>query len=824
MKRWAWRFARRELLSGEVTLLALALTLAVCAMCSVAFFSDRVQKGLTIRANQLLAADMVLDADAPLPPALRAEALRRGLVLADGTVFPSMVMTPSAVALANFKAVSDRYPLRGQVTVRLADGRLLQGVYHPAPGTAWADLRLLTRLGLQLGQKVKVGNRALLLGGEIVREPDGALNLYDFIPRLLFNQADLASTGLIVPGARAHWRLMLRGDAPAISRYGEWVRPRLPRGARILSAEEARPEVREAMNRARRFLGLTAMLSVAMSAAAVSLAVRRYLSRHWQAVAVLRCMGLSSGEVARLFGGMLCGVALLCGAFGALAGFGLQALLTQVALPAQAALLPAADATPGLFGPLLALVLLFGLALPPLAAARRVPPLAVLRVELAPSQSALAPPLAFVLTILLLSFWQLTDWRLTAWMFAGMAGFLCFAGALAGLMLAMTRLLAHGRGGIGWRFGVASLARRPWLALLQVVALSAGLMALLTLTVVRNDLLSAWQHHIPADAPNQFVINLQPAQADAFRAAFPAAGLATPELAPMVRARLIAINQRAVTPSSYRDGEARRLAEREFNLSWRDSLPPANRIVAGQWWSPGGQDEFSVEQGLADKLGISLGDTLTFDVAGNRVAGQVSSLRSVAWDSFRVNFFVLAPKHMLADQAASLVSSFYLPTGRQAFAAALVHAFPNLTLIDVGEVLGELRDVADRLARAVEAMFVLAVLGGVLVLWAALGATRDERMTDAALLRALGASHRQVRAAVLGELIWLGAFTGLAAGVGAMLFGALAADRLFDLPWLLNGYLPPLGMLIGMSFVPLVGWPQIRPVLRRAPVDVLRSL
>jgi putative ABC transport system permease protein len=824
MKRWVWRFARRELVSGELTLLALALMLAVCAMSSVAFFSDRVQKSLTVRANQLLAADLVLSADAPLPEPLRTEAERRGLVLADSTTFPSMVMTTSSVALANFKAVSDSYPLRGQVTVRLVDGRVLQGAYRPAPGTAWADLRLLTRLGLRLGDRVGAGNRSLLLTGEIVREPDGALNLYDFIPRLMFNRADLAATGLIVPGTRARWRLMLRGDAPAVSAYADWVRDRLPRGARIENVEEARPEVREAMVRARRFLGLTAMLSVTLAAAAVSLAVRRYLTRHWQAVAVLRCLGLSSGEVVRLFGLLLCCTALMCGAVGALAGYGLQALLTRVALPVPAGVLPAPDLWLGLFGPPLALVLLGGLALPPLAAVRRVPPLAVLREELGPVQGGLAAPLAFVLTLLVLAFWQLNDFRLALWMFAGMAGFLLFSGVLAAFMLACTRLLAHGRGAVGWRFGVASLARRPWLAILQVVALSAGLMALLTLTVVRDDLLSAWRHSIPPDAPNQFAINLQPAQASAFRAVFTAAGRTPPELAPMLRARLVAINQRAVSPSSYQDGEARRLAEREFNLSWRDSLPPSNRIVAGNWWHGREQDEFSVEQGLAQKLGIALGDSLSFDIAGTRIDGQVTSLRSVAWDSFQVNFFVLAPKRMLDGQMTSLISSFYLPPDRQAFASTLVHTFPNLTLIDVSEVLAELRDVAERLAHAVEAMFLLAVMAGVLVLWAALGATRDERMADAALLRALGASRRQVRAAVLGELVLLGAFTGLAAGIGAMGLGALVADKLFDLPWLLNWQLPPLGMVSGMLLVPLAGWPLIRPVLRRAPAEVLRSL
>lgn len=820
----ALRFARRELSSGEQTLLALALIVAVSAMTSVAFFSERVERGLKVRASQLMSADLVVDAMAPLPDTLAAEARSRGLVVSGSTTFPSMVMTDGQVALANFKAVAGNYPLRGQVTVRQADGRLLQGALRPAPGTAWVDGRLLTRLGLRLGGTVAVGNRRLVLAGEIVREPDASLSLYNFVPRLMFNQADLAATGLIVPGTRAHWRLLVAGDAPAVSGYGAWLEARLPRGARIENVEEVRPEVREAMNRARRFLGLTAMLTVALSAAAVALAVRRYLARHWQPVAVLRCLGLTAAEVGRLFAGQFVMLALACGAIGSLAGFGLQQGIACLALSAFGTSLPAPGLSVWLLGPLSALLLLAGLALPPLWAVRKVPTLAVLRAELRPAQSGVLAPLTALVALLALAIWQQADVSQALWMFSGIAGFFALAGGLAWLMLMLTRRLAHGVTGIGWRFGVAALARRPWLAVIQVVALSVGLMALLTLTVVRTDLLDSWRASLPADAPNQFVINLQPAQSTAFARTFVDSRRVPPELAPMVRARLVAINDHAVSPRDYPEGEARRLAEREFNLSWRNTLPPGNRISAGVWWGRGADDQFSVEQGLARKLGMSLGDTLTFDVAGTRVDGVVSSLREVPWDSFRVNFFVLATPSMLTGQQAGLVTSFYLPPRDQAFANLLVHRFPNITLIDVSEVLSELRDVVDRIAHAVEALFTLTLAAGVLVLWAALAATRDERLFDAALLRALGASHRQVRTVILAELAWLGLFTGAVAGVGATAVGALAASRLFDLPFVLDWSLLPLGAGVGLVLVPLAGWPLVRRVLNQAPAIVLRSL
>jgi len=820
----AWRFMRRELVSGELSLLALALLVAVSAMSSVAFFSERVERGLAVRASQLLSADLVVDANAPLPPALAREALRRGLSVTGSTTFPSMVISNGSVALANFKAVGAAYPLRGQVTVLLENGQRLQGRYRPEPGTAWADLRLMTRLGLKLGDTVAAGQLSLRLAGEILREPDGAISLYNFIPRLILNQHDLAATGLIQDGTRAHWRLMVAGDAGQVSGFSSWLQTRLPTGARLEDVEEARPEVRQAMNRARRFLGLTAMLTVALSAAAVWLAVRRYLTRHWQAVAVLRCLGLTSPEVLRLFGGLFVLLALVCGVLGAGTGFALQFGLARLALASVGSGLPEPGMLVWLLGPLSSLVLLIGLALPPLLAVCRVSPLAVLRADLPLSGHSVLTPLLAVLALLALAAWQVADLSLALWLFAGFCGFFALSAALAWGMVWLLRPLTRHAHGIGWRFGVAALARRPWLAVMQVVALSVGLMALLTMTVVRNDLLESWRHSLPANAPNQFVLNLQPPQQAAFEQAFRQHRLALPELAPMLRARLLLINGKSVNPSDYRDAEARRLAEREFNLSWRTSLPPSNQITAGRWWEANANGQFSVERGLAEKLGINRGDQLSFDVAGTRYDGRVTSLRAVEWDSFKVNFFVLAPPRMFAGQSVSLVTSFYLAPGDQGFASQLVRQFPNITLIDVSEILTELISVVERLAQAVEALFVLSLVAGLLVLWAALSATRDERLFDAALLRTLGASRRQVRTVVLAELIWLGALTGLLAGAGAMALGALAASKLFNLPFSLNPSLLPLGMALGMLLVPLAGWPLVRRVLRQAPAQLLRAL
>jgi len=828
MKGWrrlvfAWRFARRELVAGELTVLALALVVAVVAMASVAFFSDRVERSLTLQASQLLAADVVYSADAPADAVLRQQAARRQLASVDSATFPSMVFAGGQAQLATFKAVSNGYPLRGAVTIRRADGVLVNGVLHPAPGEAWADSRLIGRLKLKLGDTLQVGQRSLTLSGEIVREPDATLDLYNFVPRLMFNLADLPATGLVQEGSRIRWRLMLAGAPDRVEAMRAWLTPRLPRGARLENVEEARPEVKSALERARRFLGMTAMLTVALAAAAVALAVRRYLARHWQSVAVLRSLGLTSGEVWRLFAGLFLLVGLAAGVLGTVAGYAVQQLLLRLA----GSLLGEGLPQPGWFawamGPTAALVLLAGLALPPLAAIRQVSALAVLRAELPATRQGFIAPLLAVAALLGLTAWQIGDARLAAVWLGGLAAFLAAVALVAALVVWLARRLPAG-GRVGWRHGVASLARRPWLAVIQIVALSVGLMALLTLTVVRADLIGAWQRSIPPDAPNRFVINIQPPQRDGVADQLAQSGLTAPVLSPMVRARLTEINGTAVQPSRYESEQAKRLAEREFNLSWSDALPAGNRLSGGAWWpAKRAKPQFSVEKGLAKTLGIKLGDVLTFDIGGTPYEARVTSLREVAWDSFRVNFFVIAPASWLGDQPASYITSFHLPPESEDAVNALVQRFPNLTVIDVTAIIDEVRAVVDRLARAVEAMFALALAAGLLVLWAALAATRDERLFDAGLMRALGASRQQVRGVVLSELAWLGALAGLLAGLGAMALGSVAATQLFNLPLTVNPWLPLLGMVAGMLVVTLSGWPLVRTVVKTPPSVVLRA-
>ena len=817
--RLALRMMRRELRAGELTVLLAALLVAVAAMSSVGFFTNRVDRALHLQASQLLAADVVINSDQD--NLARWQGQLGGLRHTQTLTFPSMTLANGQSQLATFKAVSPGYPLRGEVTVS-QHGQTRSGQLIPAPGTVWADARLLNKLKLREGDWLEVGASRLQVAGVLVREPDAAMDIYNFIPRLMLHAQDVAATGLIQTGSRARWRLLLAGAPAEVEAFRQQASAQLARGERIENVEEARPEIRTALERAKRVLGLTALLAVALSAVAVALACRRYVNRHRQAVAVMRCLGASQGDMLWLHLSQFFALALLAGLAGCALGWLTQELVLAQLASLLGQSLPPAGWQPWAQGLAVGATLLFGFAVPPLLALRRAPTLAVLRDAPPDDAAARGSYLLGGATLLALMGWQAGEWPLALAVALGFAGFAALAALLAWMLLALLRRLP-GSGQVGWRYGLANLARRRALSITQMVALASGLMALLILTVVHGDLLAAWQRNVPADAPNRFVINIQPPQREPVRELLRSQGLPAPELAPMVRARLLSINDRQVRPEQYPDERAQRLAEREFNLSWAEQLPADNRISAGAAWDPS-KPGFSVEEGISDTLGIRVGDVLRFDLAGNELHAPVTSLRKVQWDTFKVNFFVYASPAMLANQPASYITSFHLPPTQAAVVDLLVAKFPNLTVLDVGLILAEVRNMVGRLVEAMRGVFGFSLLAGLVVLWTATVSTQDERARDVALLRTLGASRRQVVGVVLGELLWLGGLAGLLAALGALALSAIVSARLLNLPVEANPWLLLWGPLAGAVAVTLAGWPTGRQIVRTPPLDTLRRL
>lgn len=822
MGAMAWRMLRRELRAGELRLLLAALLIAAAAVSAVGFVVDRVNRGLSVDARQLLGGDLVLVADHPLADAFSQQARAWGLQQALTVSFPSMVSYQGRLQLVEIKAVGTDYPLRGQLGIADAAGGVQARRQGPQAGEVWAEPRLVDALAIVPGQALTVGSQRWPLAAILRQEPDRSLNLLAVAPRLMMALADLPASALLQPGARARYRLLLAGDDATVARYRDWATARLGRGEQLEDIDNARPEVRSALQRAERFLGLATLLTVILSAVALALAARRYLQRHLDTCAVLRCLGMTQGRLLRLHALVFAGLGILAIVFGGLLGFAVHFVL----LAAIAAVFAVDFPWPGFFplvqAALVTLVLLFGFVMPPLLQLARVPSLRVLRRELGPTAplAGLAYGLGFILLAglivqaagdLALGAWAVLGFSLAVLLFWGIA-------RLSIALLGRSRRLA----GFGWRHGLVSLHRHAAANAVKVVALALGLTALLLLAVTRQDLLNTWQTALPVDAPNRFIINIQPAQRDGVRQWFAGQGIAA-TLSPMVRARLQAINGRPVSAADYAaDERAQRLVEREFNLSWRADLPEGNRIVGGRWFTHDG-NEASVESGLAKTLGIALGDELQFVVAGVSQALTVTSLRQVEWGSLQANFFVLTPPGVLADAPASDISSFHLPAAQQPALVQLLAEFPNLTVIDLDALLTTLQSVIGQVVAVVQGVFVFSVLIGGVVFHAAFLLSVDERRHEIAVLRALGASRRQIDRAFAVELGAIGALAGLIAALASSALGQLIGRRVFELAPPFDPFFPLLVATLVGTVTLAAGWLTSRRLLQVSPLQALRD-
>jgi putative ABC transport system permease protein len=823
--RLALRLLRRDWRAGELSVLIAALVLAAASVGTVSFFADRVKGGLAGQANLLLGADLMLSADRPLPPDYAREAQARGLATVPVVRFNSMVQAPGSDAvLADVKAVGPGYPLRGAVALAAPgapEGLPAQGI--PRQGEAWSDTRLAARLGLAIGSRLAVGETTLTITAIVQQDPEVAGGLLTLGPRLLMNIDDVPATNLLQPGNRASYRLLVAGGA--IDAYRAWALPRLERGQRLESIRDLRPEIRLTLERSDRFLALAALVAVILAAVAVALAAARYLRRHLDAAAMMRCFGAPQRQILGLFVIQFCVLGLCASGAGTLVALGGQQLLVALLGAVIHADLPPPGWLPAAGSMVTGLSLLFGFALPPLIALSRVPPLRVLRRDLGMSRAG--GGLAYAIgpaTIAALVAWQAQDLRTGAIVIGGIAALLAAAAAAAWLLIRLLRLLPQR--GYTWRYGLANLRRRPLGSSLQIGALALGVMALLLLTLVRGDLLRNWRASLPPDAPNAFLINVLPDQVDGVRALLRRELHVDATLLPMVRGRLVEVNGAPFITAKLPDERARRLGEREFNLSWSQALPPGNRVVAGQWWKPGETGAAagaSLEDGLARTLGIKLGDTLTYDIVGTRISVRVTSLRKVDWESFRVNFFALFAPGALDPMPKTYISAVRAAAGNAAWLTALVHQYPNVLVIDVGEILGQVQSIMDQVALAVEFVFLFTLLGGVLVLEAAIATTQDERRYDAAVLRTLGASQRQLSAAQVAEFLALGALAGLLAAAGATATGYALADRVFEIPFGWNPALWLIGVAGSAACVAVAGWLGTRSTLRQPPLAALRE-
>jgi putative ABC transport system permease protein len=730
--------------------------------------------------------------------------------------------------LAAIKAVSTTYPLRGRVSIK-ADQEVQLAKSNPKRGTVWVDEGLLLAQSLKLGDTLRVGESEFTIAAMIMTEQDRGAAFMNFAPRVMLNLEDLAATRLVQPGSRLSYRLQCAGENAEIKQFQAYIEAEIKthslRGVQIESLESGRPEMRATLDRARQFLALVSMLSAMLAALAIALAARQFLQRHLDACAMLRCLGMKQDQVTQLYIIEFIIIALAGSMLGAACGFIAHFALLYWLAPLMTTALPTAGWLPCLQAILTGLLLLVGFAIPPVLQLRNVPHNRVIRREQdAPQAFTLLGYVTALSCFLILLIWQAGEIKIGVITAGGFLVGLAVFWFISWLLLKSLHQLRGLSTRPAWRFALTSLKRRPAATSMQIVALALGLMALLLLTVIREDLLTAWRQSAPPDAPNHFIINIQPEQKIAVGDYLHARGIVEPQLYPMIRGRLIKIREQEITPMNFDDERARRLVEREFNLSTMSELPLKNKIIAGSWFDKKNtQTEASVEEGLAKTLGIKLGDQLGFDVAGESVQAKVTSLRKLEWGSMRVNFFViLSPSHV-EQLPQSWITAFRLPPHQHSLITQLVKNYPNLTIVDVGSLLSQIQQVINQVIAAVEFLFVFTLAAGVLVLVAAMLVSQQERQRESALLRALGATKNQLKHAQTLECLLIGSVAGLLAATGAGLTGWLLARQIFDFNWNVSPLLWIAGIGLGIVVALIGGWFSLRSVLTQAPLQTLRE-
>lgn len=812
--------------SGELRVLLLALLVAVSALTAVGFFTSRVSLAVDQQAGEVLAADLRLQSRTAIDRQYLRLATAAGLQTAELSNFPSVVYKGEDSALTAIRAVSAGYPLRGRVKVAdVPFGPAQETRAIPGPGEAWLEARLFAQLGAKVGDKIRVGSSELTATRVLDYRPDQGSQFVDLAPTLLMNLGDVAATGLAQRGSRISHFALFAGAPAAVAAFKQRLTGMKKPGQRIADVADASPQIRSAVDRAGRFLNLAALVTILLAAIAVAISARRYVARHLDTVALMKSMGAPQRLVLAISLLELLMIGLIAGVIGVVIGYAAQEGIGYLLKDLVRGELPAPSLNAGWLGLMTSVLILIGFALPPLLQLRHVPPARVLRRNLEP------PPLRYLTVygtalaaLIALLGWLVRDAELLLYVFGGT--FATFAVLmLAGWLLVRSLNGLRGSVGISWRYGMANIARRGRDSVIQIVAFGLGLMVLLLLAVVRNDLMQEWRASLPADAPNHFMINIRPDQTTEIRDFFAEHAVRAPQLVPMIRARLIKISGRSATDLNISNDRGRDFLDREANLTWAQTLQDDNKIIAGQWWreGDGGGPRVSVEIELAQALGLKIGDELTYDVAGETVIARVSSFREVQWDSFRPNFFMVFSPGTLDDSTGTYITSVHIPREQRPLLLDFVRKFPEVTAIDLEAILTQVRGVMDKASLAVQYVFGFTLLAGITVLLAAIQATRDERRYESAMLRTLGASRRVVLQGVAAEFTTLGILSGTLAAIGATAAGYFLSTRLFNLDYTFDFTVWAVGLVAGAILVGVSGTLATRSVVNHPPIATLRG-
>ena len=821
----AMRLLVRDSRSGELTILVLALIIAVTSSTAISLFGDRLQRTMTNQAAEFLAADLVIASSNKLPLNWHAKAKKLQLNESQTAEFSSVLIENDELLLAGIKAVSATYPLRGYLKITESDYQYQQAIQRgPTPGEAWVEKRVLSALKLNIGDPLIVGEKQLKISHILTYEPDKRGDLYSLSPRVMINHEDLLATQVIQPGSHVHYFFQFSGNLDALIQFKRWAKPLLNASQRIMDVHEDRPQLGTALERAERYLGLSSIVVILISGVAIAMATRRYTERHFNTSAMLRCLGCKQKEILGLYLFQFLILGTLACLIGCLLGWIAQEYLFHLLKD----LLPQQVANPSLiavmFGFITGIVVLFGFALPPILRLKRVSPLRVLRRELAPLPTSAWLVYGLAMSIIAVLIWRYTqDLKMTTTiMGAGLLLVIVLGGLIFSFFHLSRKLLPHLK--LSWRFALQGLLRNSRASVSQILAFSITLVAMILSFTVRTDLLDNWQQQLPENAPNHFALNIFPHQLEAFKKNLEQNKVSGSQFYPVVRGRLVKINGIGVQQIVSKESQGERATHRDLSLTWTKQIPEDTKLVAGKWWQSKETGLVSIEQKLAESLKVQLGDKLTFTIGSQQMQATITSIREVQWDTMKPNFYMVFSPGTLDGHAQTFITSFFLPDTQKNLLNTLVKSFPSITVLEVDLILKQFKTILGQLTQAINYLLYFALLAGFMVLFAAVFSTLDARIYDGAIMRTLGANRKFLSATHILEFTFLGFISGLIAVIISEVIIFALYTYVLKMDFQMNVGLWLIIPLTGAFFVGISGFWGVRKVVNQSPNTVLRNI
>jgi putative ABC transport system permease protein len=817
----------RDLRAGELSVLIVAILVAVTAMTAVGFFTDRVGRTIRAQAGAVLAGDLEVRSASPITDEYLEDARALGLETAEVISFPTMVLSGESNTLALLRAVTDGYPLRGEMqTSTELFGEVVVADGIPPPGEAWAEPGLLGRMDIDVGAELTIGESSVRVTRVLEYQPGQAVGGFaQLAPGVLVNLSDLDAFKVVRPGSRITYRQLYAGNEDLVQALRADLKGRVDSAVNVRGLEDAGEQINAAIDRAQRFLTLASLVTVILAAVATAMAARRYALRHLDNVALMKSMGATQSFIQWSMVTQLLLIIASTAVVGSLFGYFGQKVLVALGSGIVKVELPPANPAAGSLGLLTAATITLGFALPHLWQLNTTSPMRVLRHDLPPPRLSVGLTYGIaVFALLAMVFAIVRDLRLLVLIAGGLAAVAALAMA-SGWLLVRSFGQFRGAAGVAWRYGLANISRRGAESIVQIVAFALSLMVLLLLTLVRTDLLDEWAQSLPEDLPNYFLINIEPEEWPGVQQYFSDELGAEPQFLPFIRGRVTSVNGQPIDEVEFPDPRGQRFARQESNFTWAEELPETNTLRAGRWWGEQGDEvlEISLEVDVARNLGVGVGDTLGFNVGGEEFEAPVSSIRFIEWDSFAPNFYVMLSPGLADTLPQTYIASVYVPPEKRRALNGFVRQFPGVTLLDLDVILGQVRMIIDRASMAVQYVFLFTLLAGVTVLLAAIQITRDERRFESAILHTLGADRRTILRGVAVEFIALGSLAGILAAIGATGVGLLLAEQVFQLDYTVSPWLWFAGWFAGAAIVGLTGTFATRKAVTEPPVAVLRE-